>query len=74
MTNTITREEVAEALFTLAQQYFDECNEITAMRLVEAALTLSGDIGMAEIADAIMADQGWNSAADEYVPTPRITP
>ena len=73
MTNTITREEVADALFVLAEQYFEESNEVTAMRLVEAALTLSG-ISMEDIAGGIMSDQGWAAAADEYVPTPLKNP
>lgn len=73
MTNTITREEVADALFVLAEQYYEEFNEVTAMRLVEAALMLS-DISMDDIAAATMSEQGWAAGADDDVPTPRITP
>ena len=57
MTNIITADDVAEAMFILAAEYDAEGNKSAAAKLVDAALTLP-DTSLARLAEIIMsADQ-----------------
>ena len=57
MTNIITADDVAEAMFILAAEYDAEGNKSAAAKLVDAALTLP-DTSLARLAEIMMtADQ-----------------